>query len=110
MLLLAEHAGRPLGGGLGRSPRLAAQAIAAGRAVDRRGVGNRTSIEEVVASARHVADYTNRVLTGAAGVAAPHPRHAVVAAVGFRLLDGRYGIGTRYGLSERHALGQLVPA
>src|SRR3546814_2190649 len=78
LLAFAQHAGRPVRGRLGLGPGLAGQAVAAGAARDRRGIGGAAPVEQVVARARHVADHLDRTLTGAARVAAADPWHAVV--------------------------------
>src|SRR3546814_17521575 len=91
----------PVRGRLGRGPGLAGQAVAAGAARDRRGIGGAAPVEQVVARARHVADHLDRTLTGAARVAAADPWHAVVSFVGLGLLDGGDGKIGRASWRER---------
>src|SRR3546814_9801800 len=107
--LLAEHARGPLDGSLRRGPGLARETAATGRR-NGRGVGHAAAVDQVVAGAGDIADDLDRGLAGAARVAAPDPRHAVIAAARLGLLDGRDRIRARHGIAPRQPFGHLAPA
>src|SRR3546814_182967 len=100
LLFLAEHARGPLDGSLRRGPGLARETAATGRR-NGRGVGHAAAVDQVVAGAGDIADDLDRGLAGAARVAAPDPRHAVIAAARLGLLDGRDRIRARHGIAQQ---------
>lgn len=108
LLLLPEHPRSPLDCLLRRGPSLARQACATGGR-NRGCVGHAAAIDQVVACAGDIADHFDGGLARAAGIAAAHPGHAVVAPARLGLLDGRDGIGTRNGIAQCHAFCHLAP-
>ncbi len=100
---------RPFGRLLRRRPGLAGQARATGGRDGGR-VSHAAPVDQVVARPRHVTDHPDGRLARAAGIAAAHPGHAVVAAARLGLLDRRYGIRARHRIAQRHAFRHLAPS